>query len=740
MRKSKRTGKPDPYAKREAAKYKNPIASREFILEVITNHGVPTTYERLCERLNITAPEQLDALRARLGAMVRDGQLLRNRKDGYMVVKKANLLAGTVSAHPDGFGFFVPDEGGDDFYLHGKQMRMVLHGDRVVVRQIGETRRGKKEAMIVEVIERANTTLVGRYVKESGIAFVVADNKRIHQDILIAHGQTGGAKAGQIVVVEILEQPGKRNPPVGRISRILGDHMMPGMEIETAIYSHGIPAFFPSDVEAETADLSDKVSAADKRNRLDLRDMPLVTIDGEDAKDFDDAVYCKKTPAGWRLVVAIADVSHYVRIDSALDKEAYERGTSVYFPGRVVPMLPEILSNGLCSLNPEVDRLCMVCDMSITAEGEIKRTRFSEAVMRSHARLTYTRVGTHIENRSKSDIPPALHERIDALHGLYKVLKRRREKRGAIDFDTVETRIIFSEGKKIERIEPLVRNDAHKLIEECMILANVAAAKFLQRHAVPALYRVHASPDADRIEELRTFLGQRGMRLTGGVIPEPLHFARLSERARKRPDCNVVQTSILRTLSQAVYTPQCDGHFGLALDNYAHFTSPIRRYPDLLVHRAIRYVLRKGKKGRYSYNDNTMRRFGQHCSSTERRADEATRDVLGWLKCEYMLEHVGDVFSGIVSAVTPFGLFVELNDIYIEGLVHITSLPKDYYHHDAVSQILTGERAGRRFALGDSVTVEVLQVTLDERKIDLGLAESPKSRHKKKQKGRKKRG
>lgn len=727
MPSSKRLTKTDPYAKREASRYKNPIASREYILQIITNHGVPTTFERLCERLKLHRDEQYEALRARLGAMLRDGQLLKNRKHGYMVIEKANLHPGTVFAHPDGFGFLIPDEGNGDFYLSGREMRSVLHGDRVVVRQIGATRRGKKEGMIVEVIERANSTLVGRFVRESGVAFVIADHKRITQDIIVSPGQENNATPGQVVVVEITEQPGRRSPPVGRITRILGDHMMPGMEIETAIYSHGIPAFFPLNVDQEIATLTDKVSPDDKRDRLDLRDMPLVTIDGEDARDFDDAVYCERRPKGWRLVVAIADVSHYVIDDMALDREARERGTSVYFPGRVVPMLPEILSNGLCSLNPDVDRLCMVCDMSINGDGEITRSRFREAVMRSHARLTYTQVADMLEGIRQDDKTEALRARLEALHGLYQTLRRSREKRGAIDFDTVETRIVFSGDKKIERIQPVVRNDAHKLIEECMILANVAAARFLQRHAIPALYRVHAEPDVDRVDELRTFLGQRSMRLTGGAQPAPVDFAKLSQRARKRVDCNVIQVSILRTLSQAIYTPQCDGHFGLALENYAHFTSPIRRYPDLLVHRAIRHVLRKGRKSNYSYSENTMRRFGQHCSQTERRADEATRDVVSWLKCEYMLDHVGDSFSGVISAVMPFGLFVELDDIYIEGLLHITTLPKDYYQHDAVAQVLSGERAGRRFALGDKITVEVLQVTLDERKIDLGLVASETS-------------
>ena len=736
MSSSKRLAKSDPHAKREAARYSNPIASREYILQILTNHGVPTTFDRLSERLKLTSDSKRDALRARLGAMVRDGQLLQNRRGGYVVVEKANLQPGTVSAHPDGFGFLIPDDGGDDLYLSGKQMRTVLHGDRVVVRQIGENHRGKPEGMIVEVIERVNKMLVGRFTIESGVAFVIADNRRIHQDIIVPPGGEGGSQPGQIVVVEITEQPGKHNPPVGKVTRVLGEHREAGMETEAAIYSHGIPAYFPDTVQTEVAKFSDKVSAADRRDRLDMRELPLVTIDGEDARDFDDAVYCSKTKGGWRLVVAIADVSHYVKPGTALDDEADQRGTSVYFPGRVIPMLPEALSNGLCSLNPHVDRLCMVCDMSISAEGKITRSRFREAVMRSQARLTYTQVGALLDGEKVPDHVSAFSTRLKVLHSLYKVLRRRRENRGAIDFDTVETRIVFSKDKKIDRIEPVVRNDAHKIIEECMILANIAAARFLQRHAIPALFRVHAKPDPDRIDELRSFLALRGLRLTGGDEPDAIHFARLSERSRQRPDCTVIQTSILRTLSQAIYTPQCDGHFGLALEEYAHFTSPIRRYPDLLVHRAIRHVLRKGSKTGYTYNHEKMRRLGQHCSSTERRADEATRDVVSWLKCEYMLGHVGDSFFGVVSAVTPFGLFVQLNDIYVEGLIHITTLPKDYYNHDAISQTLTGERAGRRFSLGDQLEVEVQQVTLDERKIDLALvdSENKKKRNRKRRK------
>ncbi|MEM7208316.1 MAG: ribonuclease R [Pseudomonadota bacterium] len=718
----KRRKSSDPHASREAARYAEPIASREYILDIITNHGVPTTFERLCERLKISKPSLQSALQARLNAMVRDGQLVKNRKNGYVIVAKSHLRVGKIAAHPNGFGFFVPDEGGGDLYLHAKQMRQVLHGDRVIVRSIGEGRNGKEEGMIVEVIERAVTQIVGKLHYESGIAFVVSDNKRIHQDILIPPGKTGKAKPGQIVVANIIEQPGKRNPPVGAVTRVLGDAMGPGMEIESAIVSHGIPAYFPASVSEQADKFPDTVLAKDKKGRLDLRSVPLVTIDGEDARDFDDAVYCERRKGGgWKLIVSIADVSHYVKHETELDREAELRGTSVYFPQRVVPMLPEKLSNGLCSLNPNVDRLTMSCELLVSADGKLTRSRFHESLIRSHARLTYTEVGRIIDGQSTGDLSDDVLGNLAELHRLYKVLRKKRDGRGAIDFDTTETRIVFNNKQKIARIEPVVRHDAHKLIEECMILANVAAARFLDRHGIPALYRNHAPPSTTKLEDLRAFLMLRGLRLAGGDEPAPREYDRLLQRCSDRPDFHVIQNAVLRSLSQAVYSQGCEGHFGLALTQYAHFTSPIRRYPDLLVHRAIRYLLRKKKGSGYTYDKKTMERLGQHCSQCERRADEATRDVDLWLKCEYMQSRVGDVFSAVATTVTSFGVFAELDGIFVEGLVHITSLPKDYYHHDSVAQTLTGEQHGRQFSPGDKFQVEVLNVAIDERKIDLQL-------------------
>jgi ribonuclease R len=740
-RKKRRNGA-DPNAEREAERYENPIASREHLLEILRDHGAPLTYERFAERLGLHDDEdRREALRRRLNAMVRDGQLLRNRRDGYIPLEAADLIRGRIIAHPDGFGFLHPDDGSDDLYLSSREMRSVLHGDRALARVSGIDRRGRREGMLVEVIERANEQLVGRLMQESGAWFVAPDNRRITQDVLIPSEQLGSARAGQIVVVTLTAQPSRRSAPVGRIERVLGDHMAPGMEIEVAIHAHGIPAYWPREVDAESATVPEQVPEADKPGRVDLRELPLVTIDGEDAKDFDDAVYCERRRKGWRLLVAIADVSHYVQPDSALDKEAQLRGTSVYFPGRVVPMLPEVLSNGLCSLNPEVDRLCMVCELSISDDGKITRSRFFEGLMRSHARLTYTEVASILIGGDKEAAKrrAALLPMLQELHSLYRTLKQARTRRGAIDFEGKETRIVFDEGRKIAAIEPVQRNDAHMLIEECMILANIAAARFLERYKVPGLFRVHEGPKEDKLEDLRRFLGECGLGLPGGEKPEARHFAELLRSVQGRADANVIETVLLRTLNQAVYSPENKGHFGLSLEQYAHFTSPIRRYPDLLVHRAIRHILQGGRpqgadngvfkraaramtgrapKQVYRYSHADMVKLGEQCSAHERRADEATWDVVGWLKCEYMRDHVGDSFDGVISSVTSFGLFIELDGVYVEGLAHITSLPKDYYHFDPVSHTMSGERSGRSYRLGDRIRVSVARVDLDERKID----------------------
>ncbi len=739
----------DPDLEQEQQKYDRPVPSRALIMQHLEERGAPANHNQLCRELAVASVDEVEALRRRLHAMVRDGQLLKNRKGAFGLLSKMDLVAGRVQGHRDGYGFLIPDDGSEDLFLSNRQMRQVFDGDRVAVRIGAIDRRGRREGVIVEVLERGTEQLVGRYFEESGSAFLVPDNKRITREILIRPGALMPSQ-GQYVLVDLVEQPDRTRLPVGVVREILGDHMAPGMEIEVAIRSHEIPHQWPEAVLEQIKAFGPEVREQDKELRVDLRHLPLVTIDGEDARDFDDAVYCEtKKSGGWRLFVAIADVSHYVAIDSALDIEGRERGNSVYFPGHVVPMLPEVLSNGLCSLNPEVDRLAMVCEMTISQQGRISGYKFYEGLIRSHARLTYTEVssilqhGRTAEGRAARKARQNLLVPLTELYNLYKVLLKARFERGAIDFETTETRILFGAERKIERIVPTVRNDAHRLIEECMLCANVCAAKLLEKHRIPTLYRVHQGPAAKKLENLKAFLGELGLTLPGGDKPTPSDYQALLERVKKRPDFRVIQTMLLRSMSQAVYTPENEGHFGLGFQAYGHFTSPIRRYPDLLVHRAIRQLIR-APKGTFSQALRAVRRIsgaaslkpseiypydlpkmlelGEHCSLTERRADEATRDVTDWLKCEYMQQHLGQTLPGLVTAVTGFGLFVELQDVFVEGLVHISALPGDYYHFDAARQRLQGERTGTIFGLGDSVEVTVVRVDLEERKIDFELA------------------
>lgn len=715
--------KKDPYIQREAEKYEQPIASREHILQLLEHTGKPLRRAEIADAFSITEEDQLEALRRRLRAMERDGQLLFNRVQQYCVVNNKDLIVGRVIGHADGFGFVKPDDGSDDLFMSPREMNPLLHNDRAMVRIVGIDKKGRREGAVVEILERNTHQIVGRLYKEDGFTYVVPEQKNIAQTVLIHQDGVGKAKQGQIVVAEITEQPTKQRQPIGRIIEVLGDHLAPGMEIEMAIRSHELPHVWPDELLEEIKPLTAEVPESAKVDRTDLRKTPLVTIDGEDARDFDDAVFCQKTPKGWKLLVAIADVSHYVKIGAALDKEAQKRSTSVYFPEQVIPMLPEILSNGLCSLNPDVDRLCMVCELMIDQEGKVSKSRFFEAVMRSHARLTYTEVAKILVDGDKELITKykTLLPHLKQLYDLYKVMRVSREQRGAMDFDTQETRIIFGADRKIEKIVPTVRNDAHKLIEEFMITANMAAAKFLNAKKMPKLLRVHDGPSADKLMNLKTFLGELGLSLGGGDKPTPLDYMYLIESVKDRADCHLIQTVLLRSMSQAVYSPELKGHFGLALDAYAHFTSPIRRYPDLLVHRAIRHCLQGNKPETFVYGFPDMITLGESCSANERRADDATRDVVSWLKCEYMMDKIGEVFPGIISAVTSFGFFVELAEIYVEGLVHISNLGQDYFHFDPTSHQLIGERTGSKFRIGDRVMVKVARVSLDDKKIDFDL-------------------
>ncbi|MBV6475874.1 MAG: Ribonuclease R [Rhodocyclaceae bacterium] len=725
--KTSKVRKRDPHYEREAGKYENPLPSREYVLSTLTERGVPLAFESLAGLLDIREHE-LDAFQRRLGAMQRDGQVMQNRRGDWLIPDKADLIRGRVEGHPDGYGFLVRDEEGPDLFLGPKEMDKALHGDRVMARIVGMDRRGRPEGKIVEVLERANHRVVGRVHNEHGVLFVVAENRRISQDILLAPGAKPKAVAGQVVVAEIIEQPSKHSQPIGKVVEVLGNYADPGMEIEIALRKHELPFEFSKEALAEAKKLPDAVRKGDWKweggVREDIRHLPLVTIDGETAKDFDDAVYCEREgkdgKGGFRLIVAIADVSHYVRAEQSLDRDAYERGNSVYFPRRVIPMLPEKISNGLCSLNPQVERLCMVCDMAIAANGVIKRYRFYPAVMYSHARLTYNQVAEALygEKSVSAGRLEALLPHLKNLDALYRVLVKARWARGAIDFETVETQMIFDDQGKIARIVPVSRNDAHRIIEECMLAANVCASDFLHENEHAALYRIHEGPTPEKLEKLREFLKEFGLQLAGGDEPHAKDYAKLLEKVKDRPDMQLLQTVMLRSLQQAVYSPDNVGHFGLAYESYTHFTSPIRRYPDLLIHRAIKAVLQ-----RTQYRPGKWDEIGIRCSQTERRADEATRDVESWLKCYYMQDRIGEEFAGSVSSATSFGIFVALDDVFVEGLVHISELGSDYFHYDSAKHQLVGERTGRRFRLSDRVRVQLVRVDMESSKIDFRLVE-----------------
>ena len=723
----------DPNYAKELAKYDNPIPSRDFILQVIRKQNSPMSKEEIFKTLAIVNEEQQEAMRRRLRAMENDGQLVFTKRKCYALPEKLDLLKGMVIGHREGFGFLQVEGKKDDFFIPNVQMQKVMHGDYVLAQPNGFDRKGRPEIRIVRVLEANKKQIVGRFFLEQGIGYVVPDDSRITRDILIPDNARLGARMGQVVVVELHPRTAPFFQPIGKITEVLGDNMAKGMEVEIAIRKHDIPHVFPSAVEKQLKKWAEDVPEEAKRGRVDLRNLPLVTIDGEDARDFDDAVFCQKQGKGWKLWVAIADVSYYVRPKSALDTEAYNRGNSVYFPNRVVPMLPEKLSNGLCSLNPQVDRLCMVCEITLSAKGKMTDYQFYEAVMNSHARLTYNKVAKILEkDTALCERYASLVPHLQDLHDMYQALVKARRQRGAIEFETIESKFIFNALGRIERIEPVVRNDAHKIIEECMILANIASANFMAKHQEPALYRIHAVPGEEKLTAFRSFLAECGLSLSGGNKPTPTDYAQLLEQIKPRPDHELIQTMLLRSMSQAVYSADNIGHFGLALEEYAHFTSPIRRYPDLTLHRGIKYLLakQKGSKrkttdtGGYHYQLEEMDGFGAHCSSTERRADDATREVADWLKCEYMQDHVGEEFDGVISSVTGFGFFVRLNDLFIDGLVHISGLANDYYLFDMPKQRLIGENSGMIFRLGDAVKVRVEAVSLEQKQIDFSLISS----------------
>jgi ribonuclease R len=710
----------DPRFREESAKYGQPIPSRELLLTKLGEAKKPLGFEALAALLGIRDPAERQALVKRLGAMARDGELLVNRANEYCLVERLPVIVGTVSGHRDGFGFLVPDEGGDDLFLPFREMRMLFHGDRAAARVAGRDDRGRPEGAIVEVLERRTRQVAGRFSLEGGVGFVTPDNRRISQRVVVPREATGPARHGDLAVVEITEQPSRNRDAVGRVLRVLPEQGGADAAIELAIASHGLSHAFPPEALAEARQYGREVARQPGDSREDLRKLPLVTIDGEDARDFDDGVYAEPNAAGYRLVVAIADVSHYVRPGTALDAEARNRATSVYFPSRVLPMLPEELSNHLCSLMPDVDRLCMVCDMQVTRAGAVSKSRFYAAVMRSQARFTYTRVAAHLDGREPLARGPqaGLAPVIDCLHQVYRALRKEREKRGALDFEAPEVKILVDAAGNPTDIRAYPRNDAHRLIEECMIAANVQAAGFLKKRRLPALFRIHGKPDEERIEDLKRFLAMRGVHLEIGGDLKPARLQKVLAGIVGRPDAAVLENAIIRSLPQALYQPLNIGHFGLALAEYAHFTSPIRRYPDLLVHRGIRHALGGGGAANFVHSAREMEALGTDCSLRERRADEAARSVVAWLKCEYMRPRVGEEFDAVVTGVAEFGLFVQLKSMQVDGLVHVTALPPDYFHFHESDRTLVGERTRLRFSIGDELRVRLARVDSAERKID----------------------
>ena len=714
------------YTGKQTTDYEFSIPERSQILDYLREANKPRTLKHIADALGADSAGQKSALKNRLKAMLRDGEVIKNRRDGYGLTEKMDLLAGTVIAHPDGYGFLRPDRGAPDLFLPAREMQSLMHGDRVLVRISGTSRRNQQEGALVEILEHANRKIVGRYFREGQIGYVAPDNPRLHQDVLIPAGREGKARAGEYVVAGITKFPDRHTQPVGKVIEILRQETYVEMATEVAIRAHDIPWQWPDEI---TPELEVIASAADRVSgrRTDLRGLPFVTIDGEDARDFDDAVCCEETGVGWKLFVAIADVSGYVLPGSALDIEAENRGTSVYFPQRVVPMLPELLSNDLCSLKPAVDRPCLVCEMEISRQGLVENSRFLQALIHSRRRMTYTEMAAVVVEKNDSirrSMEPLI-EHLDLLNRLFKLMHGARTRQGLLEFGTTETRMEFDKKGRIRSISPLLRNDAHRLIEEFMLAANVAAAELLQGNEIPILYRNHEPPNPEKLADLREFLAGFGLQLGGGEKPGVNDYAVVLDTVRDREYAHLVETVLLRSMSLAVYEAVNKGHFGLAFESYTHFTSPIRRYPDLLVHRAIRHLINAAP---YGYSMQEMQNLGLHCSQTERRADDATRDVAQRLKCEFMQDRIGEIFSGTISGVTAFGLFVELDEALVEGLVHVTALPNDYYHFDAAAHCLRGERSGRSFSLAGRIQVMVTRVDIDEKKIDLEFLDGRESR------------
>lgn len=709
--------------------------SAEIVLKYLSQRTEPASTKAIAETLGRAGKDGRNETFAILEQLRDQQKVIQIKRHRWAMPGSVQTYQGRVVGHVDGHGYVIAENTNERVYLRSHDMREVLHNDIVQVKITGRDRRKKLLGQITKVVERGNDTIVGRFFIENGVAFVVPNDQRIGQDIFIPpenYAKVSNINDGQVVVCTIIKQPSRHFQPVGEVAEVLGDYLAPGMEIDIAIRKHHLPHEWPDNVNKQTQKLDDEVNEKDFADRKDIRDLPLVTIDGEDARDFDDAVYCEKLEqGGYRLIVAIADVSHYVKPESALDIEAWQRGNSVYFPQQVIPMLPEILSNGLCSLNPQVNRLCFTCDMQITEDGEIDNYDFYPAVMYSHARLTYTQVAAFIgeDGDTEHGISEELLPHISNLYALSKCLNKRRKSLGMIEFDIPEPVIMFNDERKIEQILPRVRNDAHRLIEECMLAANICASICLDDSDLAGIYRVHDSPDTDKIEDVRHFLRQFKLLLPGGEEPEPQHYAAVVSKITDAQTAKIVQTALLRSMKQARYSADNDGHFALNFDSYTHFTSPIRRYADLVVHRQLKRFISDHTARDEENKLIEISKTADQVSITERRADDATRDAIQWLKCEYMSHKIGERLWGTVSSVTDFGLFVELEDVYVDGLVHITSLVEDYYRYDQERRLLIGESSGRVYRMGQRLEIQVSRVDMEQCRIDFALVEGLNQKH-----------
>ncbi|MBL4622836.1 MAG: ribonuclease R [Immundisolibacteraceae bacterium] len=701
------------------------LSSRREIVELLLLSGKPLTLEEIARKLRLSDQQTHSGLGGRLAAMSQDGQIILGRRGRYGLAQKMDLVAGRVIGHRDGFGFVTSDEQQDDLYLSPREMRKVFHGDRVLAATIKVDRRGRLEGSIVEVLERAHETIVGRYQRDQDAHFVIPEDRRLSQDVLLTGAPSITVDDGDIVVVRITRQPQRRRPATGEIEKVLGGDLTTELEIELVLRKYDIPFEWGPALEDQVSQLPVEVDNKTIKNRADLRELALITIDGADARDFDDAVYCQRIDHGWRVAVAIADVAHYVTPEGAIDEEARNRGTSVYFPDRVVPMLPEALSNGLCSLRPAVDRLALVCWIDFATTGVINNYRFEHAVIHSHARLTYDQAFAFIDQGASLPVDQRWQQQVEqnlhCLAELHVAQAAAKKSRGALAFETKTVQLQVMDDGEINVAPGQPRNQAHLIIEECMVAANRCAAEFLEHQEIPTLHRGHDQPDSEKIVALRKQLGSLQLSLPGAEVPSAGEMSSLLEIAHQRPDAQMIQMMVLRSLKQANYSPALRGHYGMGLEHYAHFTSPIRRYPDLLVHRAIGHCLQRKNKTQYRYSLEQMVELGEICSSAERRADEATRDLEAAYKCRYISGHIGEEFDGIVTGVTAFGLFIALDDLLIDGLVHISSLRNDYYHYDPLLQRLTAERGGEVFCLGDRARVQVARVSAEDRKIDFEL-------------------